>query len=155
MTTRARLPSETATAGIACDARGQAITVCCVDRPDAARIDLLAQRVRAELGASPSRIPRAAVLRALLLVGLETAEPGGLALPHLGYFAVRYQYVVTAKELDRLERFRSARWSLVVRPPPERLQGALVRRGLEHAEYREHFAREVLSSRLPRAKVQP
>jgi hypothetical protein len=149
-----QIAGETVRAGIACDARGHGLTVCRVDRTDAARIDLLAQRVRTELRESPRGIPRAAMLRALLLLGLETAESRGLAPPPLGHFSVRLEYIITAQELDRLERFRSARWSLTVRPPAERLQGAIVRLALELAESRESFAREVLSARLPRTKEQ-
>lgn len=150
MKARSRLAHAPPPAVIAVDARAPVMTACRVDQAVARRIDLLAQKVRAELGESPNTIPRAIVLRALLLLGLDLAEPRGLTVPPLGKFALRYDYRVSAAELDRVERFRSARWLVTLRPMPQQLQGALVQLGLEHAEMRASFAREVLSSRLPR-----
>lgn len=147
-----RFASETTTAGIACDARGQGQTFCRLDRGEVARIDLLAGRVRAQLGASPHKVPRAALLRALLLNGLDIAEARGLAPAPLHGLAVRVQYVLGAVELDRLARFRRARWSRSTEPPTEKLQGAIVRLALPGAETSESFAREVFAALLPRAK---
>jgi hypothetical protein len=135
---------------IAVDARAPVMTACRVDQAVARRIDLLAQKVRTELGESPNTIPRAVVLRALLILGLDLAEPRGLAVPALGKFSLRYDYRVSAADQERLDRFRSARWLVTLRPMPQQLQGALVQLALEHAEARASFAREVLSSRLPR-----
>lgn len=151
MKARSRLPIVAPPPVLAVDARAPVMTACRVSQAVAQRIDQLAQKVRAELGESPNTIPRALVLRALLLLGLELAEPRGLAVPPLGAFTVRYDYRITAAELDRVERFRSARWLVTLRPMPQQLQGALVQLALEHAEMRASFAHEVLSSRLPRA----
>ncbi len=147
-----RLASETTTAGIACDARGQGQTFCRLDRGEVARIDKLAAEVRMQLGASPHKVPRAAVLRALLLNGLDIAEARGIAPAPLQGFAVRVQYVLGAVELDRLARFRRARWSRSTEPPTEKLQGAIVRLALPSAETSESFAREVFAALLPRGK---
>ena len=49
---------------IAIDAHAQVMTACRVDQGVAQRIDRLAQKVRTELGESPTTIPRAVVLRA-------------------------------------------------------------------------------------------
>jgi hypothetical protein len=146
------LASETTTAGIACDARGQGQTFCRLDRGEVARIDKLAERVRAQLGASPHKISRAAVLRALLLNGLDIAEARGIAPAPFQGLAVRVQYVLGAVELDRLARFRRARWSRSTDPPTEKLQGAIVRLALPGAETSESFASEVFAALLPRAK---
>jgi len=147
-----RLASETTTAGIACDARGQGQTVCQLERGEVARIYKLAAEVRAQLGASPHKVPRAAVLRALLVTGLDIAEARGIAPAPLQGLTVRVQYVLGPVELDRLARFRGARWSRSTEPPPEKLQGALVRLALPSAETSESFAREVFAALLPRRK---
>ncbi len=150
-TPRSRLPIVGPPAVLAVDARAPVMTACRVGQAVAQRVDRLAQKVRAELQESPTTIPRAVVLRALLLVGLDLAEPRGLAVPPLGKFTLRYDYRVSAADQDRLERFRASRWLVTRRPMPQQLQGALVQLGLEHAEMRASFARAVLSSRLPRA----
>jgi hypothetical protein len=144
--------NETTTAGIACDARGQGQTFCRLERGEVLRIDQLAGSVRAQLGETPHKVPRAAVLRALLLNGLDIAEARGIAPAPLHGLAVRVQYVLGAVELDRLARFRLARWSRSTAPPTEKLQGAIVRLALPGAETSESFAREVFAALLPRGR---
>lgn len=136
------------------DARANGPTICQVDRAVAGRIDRLAKRLRAQLGVSVQLLPRAAMLRALLLRGLDTAEPQGLLIPSTPpRFATRYEFALTAIEIDRVERFRASRWSRSTHPPMERLLGALARRALPLAELDVGFAKEALASLLLPAKA--
>jgi hypothetical protein len=138
--------------GIARDARGYGRAICQVESEAAGRIDRLVKRMRSQLGVSASHLPRAAMLRALIVRGLEGAEPQGLLISSTfkhARFAARFELVLTEIEIDRVDRFRAARWSRSTQPPVERLLGALVRRALPLAELEPSFAQEALTSRLP------
>jgi hypothetical protein len=141
---------------IACDVRGYALVVCQVESDAGGRVLQLWQRLREHLGESPRELPRAAVLRALLIRGFEAAEHRGVPVPiRQPRLIVRYECLITGLEFDRLVRFRRARWASGFRPPIERLLGALVRCALPLAELDARFAVDVLCSRLPRAKGRP
>lgn len=143
--------------GIARDAQGYERTICQVEREIAGRIDRLVKRLRAQLGVSVVHLPRAALLRALILRGLEGAEPQGLLISSSfkPRFAARFDLILTEIEIDRVDRFRAARWSRSTQPPVERLLGALVRRALPLAELEPSFAQEALTSRLPPKEATP
>jgi hypothetical protein len=131
-------------------------TICQVDRATSGRIDQLAKRLRAQLGVSAQRLPRAAMLRALIVRGLAGAEPEGILIaPTQPRFITRYELLLRPIEIDRVDRFRAARWSRSTQPPVERLLGALVRRAIPLAELDASFAREALASLLVPAKEKP
>lgn len=152
------LEGETLRDGIARDACGYGRTVCQLESDSAGRIDRPVKRLRAQLGVSALHLPRAALLRALILRGLEGAEPQGLLISsnsRPSRFAARLELMLTEIEIDRVDRFRAARWSRSTQPAAERLLGALVRRALPLAELEPGFAQEALMSRLPPRAVTP
>jgi hypothetical protein len=144
-------------AGITRDARGYGRTICQVECDVAGRIDRLVKRLRAQLGVSALWLPRAALLRALILRGLDSTEPQGLLISSTfkPRFAARFELILNEIEIDRVDRFRAARWSRSTQPPAERLLGALVRRALPLAELEPSFAQEALTSRLPPKEATP
>ena len=144
------LAGERIVAGLLCDAFGRALAFCQVSREEAHRIDQLRTRVRAQLQASAHEIPRAAVLRALLLKGLAPVDPRGFELAPLHSSPVRFEYLLTAPDLELLERFHEQRWSLSRRPSLERVHGTIIGLALRRAEDKEGFAAEVAPRRAPR-----
>jgi hypothetical protein len=137
-------------AGLLCDAFGRALAFCQVSREEARRIEQLWRQVRAQLQASAYEIPRAAVLRALLLNGLAPVEQRGFELAPLHSSPVRFEYLLTAPDLDHLERFHEERWPLARRPSLERVHGTIIGLALRRAEGKEGFAAEVAPRRAPR-----
>ncbi len=65
--------------GPPCYATCRRHAICYLAHADLPRIERLAGRVRLQLQESPERVSQAAVLRALLLKGLERAEAAGFA----------------------------------------------------------------------------
>lgn len=138
---------------LASEAEAMQIAICVLARGDVGRVDQLADRVRAQVEQSRARISRAAVLRALLLNGLELAEARGIAPVPIHGDALRLSYALDPIDLDRVERFRLAHWSTSTQPSLERLHGALVRLALPISETRK-FARRVLAaSTRPRGRA--
>jgi hypothetical protein len=151
LTTRGdRLAGERMRAGLLCDAFGRALAFCQVSREEARRIEQLWRQVRAQLQASAYEIPRAAVLRALLLKGLAPVEQRGFELAPLHSSPVRFEYLLTALDLEHLERFHEERWPLARRPSLERVHGTIIGLSLRRAEDTEDFAAEVASRRATR-----
>jgi hypothetical protein len=144
------LAGERMRAGLLCDAFGRALAFCQVSREEARRIDQLWAQVRAQLQASAHEIPRAAVLRALLLKGLTPVDRQVFELAPLHSSPVRFEYLLTAPDLDHLERFHEQRWSLSRRPSLERIHGTIIGLALRRAEGKEDFAAEVAPRRAPR-----
>ncbi len=144
------LAGERIVAGLLCDAFGRALAFCQVSRDEARRIDQLWVQVRAQLQASPHEISRAAVLRALLLKGIAPVELRGFELAPLHSSPVRFEYLLTALDLEQLERFHEERWPLARRPSLERVHGTIIGLSLRRAEEKEDFAAEVASRRATR-----
>ncbi len=137
------LASEKMVAGLLCDAFGRALAFCQVSCEEARRINQLWVQVRAQLQASAHEIPRAAVLRALLLKGLVPVDLRGFELAPLYSSPVRFEYLLTAPDLEQLEIFHKQRWSLSRRPSLERVHGTIIGLALRRAESMEGFAAEV------------
>jgi hypothetical protein len=127
--------------------------ICYLARADVPRIERLAVRVRLQLQESPERVSQAAVLRALLLKGLDLAEAAGLALAAIEGDASRLEYLVRPIEFDRLELFRQAHWLPSKQPSLERLQGAFIRLALPLAETSQSFARGIVVARRSQRKA--
>jgi hypothetical protein len=137
------LAGERMVAGLLCDAFGRALAFCQVSREEARRIDQLWIEVRTQLQASAYEIPRAAVLRALLVKGLVPVDRRGFELAPLHSSPVRFEYLLTAPDLEHLERFHGQRGSLSRRPSLERVHGTIIGLALGRAEGTDGFAAEV------------
>lgn len=137
------LASEKMVAGLLCDAFGRALAFCQVSREEARRINQLWMQVRAQLQASAHEIPRAAVLRALLFKGLALVAVRGFELAPLHSSPARFEYLLTASDLEHLERFNEQRGSLSRRLSLERVHGTIVGVALRCAEGTEAFAADV------------
>ncbi len=145
------LAGERMMAGLLCDSFGRALAFCQVSREEARRIDQLWIEVRTQLQASAYEIPRAAVMRALLLKGLVPIDRRKYELAPLHSSPVRFEYLLTAPDLEHLERFHEQRWSLSRRPSLERVHGTIIGLALRRAEGKEGFAAEVAPRRAARS----
>jgi hypothetical protein len=134
-------------------ARGRLRVFCRISRLYVTRLDALATRAREEIGARAGRVPRADLLRALILPGLDLAIQQVHAPAISEGFEVRLPYDLTPQELDRLEHYRRSVWSYAAtRPAREKAHGALVRLALLVAETKESFLTDTLVPLLLLAK---
>lgn len=126
-------------------AQGRLRVFCRIGRLYVKRLDALATRTREQIGASAGRVPRADLLRALILPGLDLAIQQAHAPAISDGFEVRLPYELTPQELDRLEHYRRSVWSYsATRPAREKAHGALVRLALLVAETEESFLMDTL-----------
>lgn len=136
-------------------AQGRLRVFCRIGRLYVKRLDALAARARDQMGARAGRVPRAYLLRALILPGLDLAIQQAHAPAISEGFEVRLPYELTPQELDRLEHYRRSMWSYsATRPAREKAHGALVRLGLLVAETKESFMTDTLVPLLLFAREQ-
>ncbi|MFS8070038.1 MAG: hypothetical protein ACMG6S_27045 [Byssovorax sp.] len=108
--------------------------------------------MRAKLGEHAGRVPKQELMSALVLSGLELAlEPGTELVVKIAY-GVRVEYRLSQADLARIEVFQQSKLpKSVSRMSRGKVQAAMVRLALRHAEKDEGFITEDLIQRFPRA----
>ncbi len=134
------------------DRGGRLLVFCHMERTEITRLDGLARRVRVKLGEHAGRVPKQELMSALVLSGLELALKQRAELVVKIAYGVRVEYLLSPEDLARVEVFRQTELpKSVSRMSRGKVQAAMVRLALRHAEKNESFITADLVPRFPRA----
>jgi hypothetical protein len=137
------------------DRGGRLLVFCHMERTEINRLDGLARRVRVKLGEHAGRVPKPELISALVLSGLDLALNHRADLVVKIAHGVRVEYRLTPADLARIEVFRQSELpKSALRMSRGKVQAAMVRLALRHAEKNESFITADLIPRLPRALLE-